>query len=569
MVEQPSAAINMDDIWKKSYPEGNQRNIEIPDSTVYKLLADSASKHPDAVAVILFGKKITYKKLLALVDVLALNLKERLRLFKDSKVGLILPNSPQYVISFFAIAKIGGVIVQTNPIYTETEIVNEYKTTETSAVITLDLYYPKVKNLAKDGVSIVVTSIKDFLTPLASMVYSRRTRKDPKPEKPVFEGRVFRFKDLIKSGSSPEEQVETKVDPVLFQFTGGTTGVPKAAMLSHYNLVANASQLKAWHSSLREPGKFMSTLPFFHVYGMMTSMILPATTASTMILVPDPRDTETLLKLIKKYKPDYLPGVPTLYKSIINHPDLKKFDLKSIKVCVSGGAALPVDTLKRFEEATGGLLIEGYGLSETSPVIAANPVDRNRRKVGSVGLPLSNTEFKIVNPYSLQEVPLGEEGEIFVRGPQVMLGYWRSESETAGVMDNGWLRTGDIGRFDNEGYLYLVDRKKDMIISSGYNVYPREIEEVFYKHPDVIEAAAIGVPDERRGQSVKVYVVKKEGSAVTEQELMAFASKQLAPYKRPRSVEFKKDLPRTLVGKVLKRELRTDQTRNPRVGRKP
>ncbi|EQD32097.1 long-chain fatty-acid-CoA ligase, partial [mine drainage metagenome] len=265
----------------------------------------------------------------------------------------------------------------------------------------------------------------------------------------------------------------------------------------------------------------------------------------------------------------YLPGVPTLYKTILNHPSLKNFDLKSIKVCVSGGAALPVETLKKFEEATGGLLIEGYGLSETSPVVAANPVDRNVRRIGSVGLPLSNTDFKVVDPYNLQEVPIGEEGEIFVRGPQVMLGYWRSESETAGVMEDGWLRTGDIGRFDTAGYLYLVDRKKDMIISSGYNVYPREIEEVFYRHPDVIEAAAIGVPDERRGQSVKVYVVKKDGSSVTEQELMAFASKQLAPYKRPRSVEFKKDLPRTLVGKVLKRELRTDQAKTLRPGRKP
>ncbi len=230
MVEQPSAAASMEEVWKKSYPEGNQRNIEIPDSSVYDLLADSASKHPDSTALILFGKKITYRKLLAMVDALAFNLKERLRLFKDSKIGLILPNSPQYVISFFAIAKIGGVVVQTNPIYTETEILNEYKTTEASAVITLDMYYPKVKNLTKDGVSIIVTSIKDFLTPLASMVYSRRTKNDPKPEKPVFEGRVFRFKDLIKSGSAPAERVETKLDPVLFQFTGGTRIIVEAVV---------------------------------------------------------------------------------------------------------------------------------------------------------------------------------------------------------------------------------------------------------------------------------------------------------------------------------------------------
>ncbi len=567
MVELESSPRTLEELWKKSYPQGNERNIEIPDKSVYQLLKDSATKYPDSVALVFFGKKVTYKSFLAMVDALAFNLKEKLRLFKDAKVGFILPNTPQYAISFFAVAKIGGVVVQTNPIYTEAEIHEEYKSTEVSAVITLDLYYEKVANLAKNDVSIVVTQVKDFLTPLASFVYKRKTRKDPKPPVINYTGRVFRFTDLIKSGNSPEEKIDPQYDPVLFQFTGGTTGTPKAAMLSHRNLVANTSQLKAWHSSLNNPGIYMSTLPFFHVYGMMTSLVLPVTTGSKMVFVPDPRDTETLLKLINKYKPDYLPGVPTLYKSLINRPDIAKYNLKSIKVCVSGGAPLPVETQKKFEEITGGLLIEGYGLSETSPVVTANPVDRNARKIGSVGLPLPGTELRLINQYSLETVALGEEGELLVKGPQVMLGYWRNEAETSEVMIDGWLRTGDIGKFDSSGFLYLVDRKKDMIISSGYNVYPREIEEVFYKHPDVIEAAAIGVPDPKRGQSVKVYVVKKEGSPVTELELLNFASKQLAPYKRPKSVEFKKDLPRTLVGKVLKRELRTDKPDTSRIKR--
>ena len=567
MVELESSPQTLEELWKKSYPKGNERSIEIPDKSVYQLLKDSATKFPDSVALVFFGKKVTYKAFLAMVDALAFNLKENLRLFKDAKVGFILPNTPQYAISFFAVAKIGGVVVQTNPIYTEAEIHDEYKSTEVSAVITLDLYYEKVANLAKNDISIVVTKVKDFLTPLAAFVYKRKTRNDPKPPVINYTGRIFRFTDLIKSGNSPEEKIDPQYDPVLFQFTGGTTGTPKAAMLSHRNLVANTSQLKAWHSSLNNPGIYMSTLPFFHVYGMMTSLVLPVTTGSKMIFVPDPRDTETLLKLINKYKPDYLPGVPTLYKSLINRPDIAKYNLKSIKVCVSGGAPLPVETQKRFEDITGGLLIEGYGLSETSPVVTANPVDRNARKIGSVGLPLPNTELRLVNQYSLETVALGEEGELMVKGPQVMLGYWRNEAETSEVIIDGWLRTGDIGKFDSSGFLYLVDRKKDMIISSGYNVYPREIEEVFYKHPDVIEAAAIGVPDPKRGQSVKVYVVKKEGSPVTEQELLNFASKQLAPYKRPKSVEFKKDLPRTLVGKVLKRELRTDKPDTSRIKR--
>ena len=567
MVELESSPQTLEELWKKSYPKGNERSIEIPDKSVYQLLKDSATKFPDSVALVFFGKKVTYKAFLAMVDALAFNLKEKLRLFKDAKVGFILPNTPQYAISFFAVAKIGGVVVQTNPIYTEAEIHDEYKSTEVSAVITLDLYYEKVANLAKNDISIVVTKVKDFLTPLAAFVYKRKTRNDPKPPVINYTGRIFRFTDLIKSGNSPEEKIDPQYDPVLFQFTGGTTGTPKAAMLSHRNLVANTSQLKAWHSSLNNPGIYMSTLPFFHVYGMMTSLVLPVTTGSKMIFVPDPRDTETLLKLINKYKPDYLPGVPTLYKSLINRPDIAKYNLKSIKVCVSGGAPLPVETQKRFEDITGGLLIEGYGLSETSPVVTANPVDRNARKIGSVGLPLPNTELRLVNQYSLETVALGEEGELMVKGPQVMLGYWRNEAETSEVIIDGWLRTGDIGKFDSSGFLYLVDRKKDMIISSGYNVYPREIEEVFYKHPDVIEAAAIGVPDPKRGQSVKVYVVKKEGSPVTEQELLNFASKQLAPYKRPKYVEFKKDLPRTLVGKVLKRELRTDKPDTSRIKR--
>ena len=567
MVELESSPQTLEELWKKSYPKGNERSVEIPDKSVYQLLKDSATKFPDSVALVFFGKKVTYKAFLAMVDALAFNLKEKLRLFKDAKVGFILPNTPQYAISFFAVAKIGGVVVQTNPIYTEAEIHDEYKSTEVSAIITMDLYYEKVANLAKNDISIVVTKVKDFLTPLAAFVYKRKTRNDPKPPVINYTGRIFRFTDLIKSGNSPEEKIDPQYDPVLFQFTGGTTGTPKAAMLSHRNLVANTSQLKAWHSSLNNPGIYMSTLPFFHVYGMMTSLVLPVTTGSKMIFVPDPRDTETLLKLINKYKPDYLPGVPTLYKSLINRPDIAKYNLKSIKVCVSGGAPLPVETQKRFEDITGGLLIEGYGLSETSPVVTANPVDRNARKIGSVGLPLPNTELRLVNQYSLETVALGEEGELMVKGPQVMLGYWRNEAETSEVIIDGWLRTGDIGKFDSSGFLYLVDRKKDMIISSGYNVYPREIEEVFYKHPDVIEAAAIGVPDPKRGQSVKVYVVKKEGSPVTEQELLNFASKQLAPYKRPKSVEFKKDLPRTLVGKVLKRELRTDKPDTSRIKR--
>ena len=560
MVETAKPGIDLESVWARNYPPGVSRTLEIPNKTVYQMLVDAVAKNPGAVAMNLFGKKVTYGNFLTMVDALAFNLKERLRLFKGSKVGFILPNSPQYVISFFAVAKIGGVIVQTNPIYTESEIHDQYMNSEASAVIVLDIYYPKVKALVAKDISIVVTKLNDFLGFFASRVYNRRKKKNNEIVNPDYGGRVFRFMDMLKGGSSPEERINVAEDPVLFQYTGGTTGTPKGAMLSHRNLAANVTQITSWHKPFSQPSITMSVLPFFHVYGMMTSMMLPVATGGTMVLVPDPRDTEMLLKLVNKNKPRYLPGVPTLYKSMILRPDFKKYNMRSIEVCVSGGAPLPIDTLRRFEEASGGLLIEGYGLSETSPVVATNPIDKDKRRAGSVGLPVPNTNFRIVNAYSMDDVPQGEEGELLISGPQVMLGYWRNDAETREVLVNGWLRTGDIGKMDSSGYLYLVDRKKDMIISSGYNVYPREIEEVFYRHPDIIEAAAIGVPDPKRGQSIKVYVVKKEGSAVSEQELIDFASKHLAPYKRPVSVEFKKDLPRTLVGKVLRRELRQDRT---------
>lgn len=569
MVEAANTTPDFESIWSKSYPSGVSRSIEIPSKSVYQLLSDAASKHPSAVATVLFGRKITYAKLLEMVDALAYNLKEKLRLFKGSKIALLLPNSPPYVISFFAIAKLGCVVVQTNPIYTESEIHDQYKNAEVSAAIVLDVYYPKVKTLVSNDVSIVVTRLNDFLGFMASRVYNKRKKREGELENIQYGGKVFRFMDLLKGPAGPEEELDLAVDPVLFQYTGGTTGTPKGAMLSHKNLVANVTQITSWYKPFSEPSITMSVLPFFHVYGMMTSMVLPIATGSTMVLVPDPRDTPMVMKLANKFRPDYLPGVPAFYKSMVTSPDLAKYNLRSIKVCVSGGAPLPIDTLRRFEEASGGLLIEGYGLSETSPVVAINPIDKEKRRAGSVGLPMIDTFFRIVNPYSMQDVAQGEEGELLIKGPQVMLGYWRNEIETQEVLVDGWLRTGDIGKMDSSGYLYLVDRKKDMIISSGYNVYPREIEEVFYRHPDIIEAAAIGVPDPKRGQSIKVYVVKKEGSPVTEKELIDFAAKHLAPYKRPVSVEFKKDLPRTLVGKVLRRELRQDRTQTLRPDRNP
>jgi len=378
---------------------------------------------------------------------------------------------------------------------------------------------------------------------------------------PDLEG-VYRFRPLLAAHPAPPPQVDVEPDDTaLFQYTGGTTGVPKAAMLSHYNLVVNTIQMRRW-LTIAKAGeeRITGALPFFHVYGMTTEMSLAVLLGSQLLILPDPRDVMHLMKTIARLRATIVPGVPTMYSRIIGHPDVGRYDLRSVKVCVSGAAPLPMEVQTRFGEISGGRLVEGYGLTEAAPVTHCNPI-LGQRKAGSIGLPLPDVDAKIMDYETYVEKPVGEDGELWVRGPQVMKSYWNQEEETRkAITEDGWLRTGDIARMDHEGYFYLVDRLKDIIISSGLNIIPREIEEVLYLHPSVQEAVVAGIPDPKRGETVKAYVVLKPGQTATAEEITAFCAERLAPFKVPRLVQFRSDLPKTQVGKYLRRALIEEET---------
>jgi long-chain acyl-CoA synthetase len=378
-----------------------------------------------------------------------------------------------------------------------------------------------------------------------------KVKIDSRPE-------VLYWKEVAGYRASKEKaKIEPKEDVAVFQYTGGTTGLPKAVMLTHFNLVANVYQVMEWFRDLSNEDVFIGALPYFHSYGMTTSMNVPIALGAKIVLIPDPRDLKRILDSIQKHRATIYCGVPTMYNAINNYPNIKDYDLTSIKACISGAAPLPIEVKKKFEEITGGKLVEGYGLSETSPVTHANPMN-GVNKEGSIGLPIPDTLAVVVDDEG-KILPVGEVGEIAIKGPQVMKGYYKMEEETRNTLINGWLLTGDIGRMDEDGYFYIVDRKKDMIIAGGYNIYPREVEEVLYEHPDILEAAVIGVPDPKRGETVKAFVVLKEGSKVTAEEIEKFCRERLAAYKVPRIVEFRRELPKTSVGKVLRRVLKEEE----------
>jgi long-chain acyl-CoA synthetase len=368
---------------------------------------------------------------------------------------------------------------------------------------------------------------------------------------------VYHFRPLLDAHPEPPSQVEVLPNDVaLFQYTGGTTGIPKSAMLTHRNLVANTIQIRNWLVGI-EDGKerMMGAIPFFHVYGMTVAMSLTIQAAGMVTILPNPRPTENVMKAIQKERSSLYPGVPAMYIGIINHPDVAKYDLRSVKACISGAAPLPMDVQIKFGEITGGRLVEGYGLTEAAPVTHANPVYGERR-AGSIGLPMPDVEAKIMDYETLTEKLVGEDGELWLRGPQVMVGYWNKPAETAKtITPDGWLRTGDIAHMDSDGYFYIVDRLKDIIIASGFNIVPREVEEVLFQHPKVQEAVVAGVPDSYRGETVKAYIVLKAGETATSEEMRSFCKERLAPYKVPTQIEFRSELPKTNVGKFLRRVL--------------
>lgn len=551
--------------WLKHYPPQIPHTLTYEETSLQQLLKNTAEKYPNKIAIHFNGKELSYQELYDSALKFAGYL-QKIGIQKGDRVAIMLPNTPQSVISFYGVMMAGGIVVQTNPMYTERELAFQMKDSGAKAIVALDILFPRIKKIQGETEleHIIITAIKDYLPFPKNLVYPFIQKKQYGfSVKVEHKGNDHLFTEIMKHPAlqEPIMNINFEEDLAILQYTGGTTGFPKGVMLTHKNLIANTKMCQAWLYKCREGEEIvLGALPFFHVYGMTTVMILSILQASKMVLIPKP-DPEVLLKTIQSQRPTMFPGAPTMYIGMLNHPELSKYDLSSIDSCISGSAPLPVEVQERFERLTGGKLVEGYGLTESSPVTHANLLWDGERVKGSIGLPWPDTLAEIRSVETGEPLPVGEIGELVVKGPQVMKGYWNRPEETQEVLKDGWLHTGDMGYMDEEGYFYIVDRKKDMIIASGYNIYPREIEEVLYEHPAVKEVVVAGVPDPYRGETVKAYIVLKEGTTVTEDELNKFARKNLAAYKVPRKYEFRDELPKTTVGKILRRQLVEEEKR--------
>ena len=541
--------------WLRFYEPGVPHTLTYPDADVLWLLDDTAARFPDHAATVFFGATVTYSQLKTLTDRFASAL-QRLGVRPGDRVSVHLPNSPQFLIAYYGALRAGAVVVPFNPLYVEREIEQQLADSGTEVAVTLDLIYPRLAEVRQRTRvrEVIVTAINDFFPPLLRLLYPLKARREGHVVRVPRAKDIHRFTDLIASPASP---TPVELDPrsvAVLLYTGGTTGVPKGAALTHRNLVCNVLQSRAWFTRL-QPGSdtAVAVIPFFHSYGMTSAMNLAVSTGTRLVCLPR-FQVDMVLKAIATYRPQIFPGVPTIYTAIISHPQVKQYDLSSISACISGAAALPLEVQNRFETLTGGKLVEGYGLTEASPVTHANPIF-GTSKIGSIGIPLPDTDARIVDETGTRTLPPGEVGELVIRGPQVMHGYWNKPDETALVLRGGWLFTGDMAKMDEDGYFYIVDRKKEMILTGGLNVFPREVEEVLYTHPAVLEAAAIGVPDVYKGEVVKGFVVLRPGAQATADELIEFCRKNLAPFKVPKTVEFRTQLPKSLIGKILRRVL--------------
>ncbi|MEM3087248.1 MAG: long-chain fatty acid--CoA ligase [Halobacteria archaeon] len=525
--------------WLKHYPPNIPREVEPVPMPIGDYLKKGLREFPQNDALIFYGMRTPYAKLDDQVDRVATAL-HKMGVRKGDRVAMYMPNCPAYVISDFAALRLGAIIVNTNPLFVERELEHQLKDSGAETLIAYDQLLPKVQAVRER------TSLKN--------VVSVGLLAPPKPARGVTP-----FEALLKAPREPPE-VRVGLDDVAFlQYTGGTTGFPKCAIHTHGTVGAQIAQLQSWFVNDRPGGeRTLLVMPLFHVYGLIT-LFRTLFGGSTIILLPR-FDLEEFLKTIEQTKPTWMPVVPTIFTALINHPRGPEV-VKTIRSCLSGAAPLPLEVLRKFEELTGGVIAEGYGMTEMCAGSHVNP-PFGKRKPGTVGIPLPGVDSKIVDVNDgAKELPPGEVGELVMRGPQMMKGYWNQPEETAKTVRDGWLYTGDIGRMDEEGYFSIVDRKKDMLLCGGYNVYPVEIESVLYEHPKVKEAAVVGVPDTYRGESPKAFVVLKEGQSATEQELLDYCRTKLAAYKAPRFVEFRKELPKTLIGKILRKELRATSQR--------
>ena len=545
--------------WLKHYPKEIPTTLNIEKQPLQYYLRKSATEFPDKLAIHFLGKEMTYRQLYDAAFKFACYL-QQIGLKKGDRVAIMLPNTPQSVISFYGALMVGGIVVQTNPLYTERELEYQMKDSGAKVIICLDILFPRVTKVFQNTnlEQIIVTAIKDYLPFPKNLIYPYLQKKQYGIVVNVKHGGHHHlFTEIMKKAKSKLTSITIDFDEdlALLQYTGGTTGFPKGVMLTHKNLASNVLMCKAWLYKCKQGEEsILGILPFFHVYGMTTVMIFAVMGSYKMILLPK-FDVETTLKTIQKQQPTLFPGAPTIYIGLLNHPKIKQYDLSSIHSCLSGSAPLPIEIQQKFEEITGGKLVEGYGLTESSPVTHVNFVWDRPRVKGSIGVPWPDTDACILSLDTGAKLPSGEIGEIAVRGPQVMKGYWNRPVDTENTMLDDWLLTGDLGYMDEEGYFYVVDRKKDIIIAGGFNIYPREIEEVLYEHEEVMEVVVAGIPDPYRGETVKAYIVLKQGSTVTKEELDKHARRSLASYKVPRAYEFRLELPKTAVGKILRRSL--------------
>ncbi len=545
--------------WLAKYPSEVVASLTYPEVPLDALLGEAARKHPDATATIFYGAKMNYRDIDEGASALAGALAQLLGVQEGDRVGILLPNSPPFVMAYYGILRAGGVVVQLNPLLSPYELRNELQDSGAVALITTDPLLDKAAEAVRETAvrHLVVASPAAYVPLLMRPIVKAKAR--PKGEVHFPNNlQVHSFEALLKERRKPPRvEFDPKEQVAVFQYTGGTTGLPKAAMLTHFNLVANTYQIATWVTRLEEANEvFLCVLPFFHSYGMTVGMNFAVFKAAAMLLLPKFDPVETA-KAIQQHRATLFPGVPSMYAAVAHYAQRNRLDISSVKVCVSGGAPLPLEVHQQFVAVTGAKLVEGYGLTEASPVTHCNPVWEGENRIGTIGLPIPDTDCKIVDlETGTKELPPGEAGELVIKGPQVMKGYWNRPEETAQTLRNGWLYTGDIAVMDEDGYFRIVDRKKDLIIVGGFNVYPREVEEVLYQHPKVLEAAVVGITHPLRGEIVKAFVVLKEGEQATETELIAFCRERLASYKVPREIEFVKELPKSAVGKILRRELK-------------
>mgnify|MGYP001816959190 FL=1 len=547
--------------WLAHYERGVPENIGYEQITLPEYLENSARRYPDRIAIICEGFKVSYRRLNEMTNRLAACLSS-LGVGKGDRVAILLPNLIPCVVSYYATLKMGGIAVMCNPQHTDRELLFHFQDSAATALITLDLLADRMIALRPQTKlkQIIHTSFGDYLPLAGNLLLPLSAGRKGLTARVRPAENVYRWKNLLSNYSANHRRADVSMDDVaMIQYTGGTTGVAKGVMLTHANLSFQIQQIDAWFPQFAGKDEIiLGALPFFHSFGLTCSMNNAIFAGWTHILIPDPRP-EKLLTAIRKYRPTFAPLVPTMYIALLNHPNIRKTPITSIKGCFSGSAPLPLEVIKKFEGLTGAAISEGFGLTEAAPITHANPFN-GVRKVGSVGLPLPDTDCRIVDlAEGKTDVPVGQSGELLIRGPQVMQGYWNSPQETARTLNDGWLFTGDIARMDEDGYFYIVDRKKDMVISGGHNVYPREIEEVLYSHPKIKEACAIGLPHPIRGEQIKVFVVPAEDESFGAEELIEYCRTRLADYKLPTQFEFRKDLPKSDVGKILRKVLREEE----------